>query len=281
MTTERGAPTEAPFAFSTMLTRAFWADWLGLDAPPPPAPQPEPAPAATAVQVGRVMIATPCYGGQVTTPYLLSAVRTVELMRREGVPLSWMTTDRESLIQRARNTLTAKFLADPMNSHLVFIDADISWEPTDVLRLIGHNRDVVCGLYPMKKLPIHWAVALEVDEHNQSVADLGRRIVKIKHAATGFLCIKRQVFERINQARPDLSYREVQLPDDENALLHAWFNCEVHEGVLWGEDFGFSRLWRSLGGEIWADPSIQLGHHGIYEYRGDPREMFDFQAPAG
>ena len=42
------------------------------------------------------------------------------------------------------------------------------------------------------------------------------------------------------------------------------------EGKLLAEDWGFSRLWRSIGGRIWADATLRLPHVGQHAFEGDP-----------
>ena len=53
-----------------------------------------------------------------------------------GVEVEISFIGYESLIPRARNTFVARFLANPKNTHLLFIDGDIMWKKEDVLKLI-------------------------------------------------------------------------------------------------------------------------------------------------
>ena len=54
--------------------------------------------------------------------------------------------------------MVAKFLSKPESTHLMFIDADIGWEPWHLLLLLHHDKDVIGGMYPLKGLPIKWCV---------------------------------------------------------------------------------------------------------------------------
>lgn len=226
-------------------------------------------------EVGRVHICTPAYGGMMMTRYHQSFIKTIQELGRLGVDWEEQVTEGESLIPRARNGMVAKFLADPAATHLVFIDGDIEWEAGDFVRLLAHDVDVVCGLYPKKVLPIEFAVHLLFDEHGRAERDEVTGRVEIRHAATGFLCIKREAFvELINSGRIDKIERAHGVPDNELPYYYDFFENGVFGGVYLSEDYGFCHHWRAIGGRVWADPAIRLGHRGMYTFRGDPAEMF-------
>jgi len=77
----------------------------------------------------RVHIAMPCYGGMLTESTFMSFIKWANTARQLGIDWTLETMVNESLISRARNTLTAKFLDMPEATHLFFVDADIGWEP--------------------------------------------------------------------------------------------------------------------------------------------------------
>ena len=74
----------------------------------------------------RVHICMPCYGGQLTESTFMSFIKWANTCRQLGLDWTVETMTNESLISRARNTLTAKFLTTPNSTHLFFIDADIT-----------------------------------------------------------------------------------------------------------------------------------------------------------
>lgn len=217
-----------------------------------------------------LVIATPCYGGVLTVPYFNAALKTVQELRAADVPHVWLTASNDSLVSRARNTCVAWALARPETSHLLFIDADIDWPEGAIVRLLERDRDIVAATYPMKVEPSQWTFApllpsieeLEVDEAG---------LVEIAACGAGFLLIKRSVFERMMAAHPELRYEGSgsSTPGAE-PYLHDFFSVRIVDGTLLGEDFSFCRRWRDLGGQIWLDPTIILGHHGGRRYVGDP-----------
>jgi hypothetical protein len=120
-----------------------------------------------------VMIATPCYGGQLTESYLHGILSTLTEAGKQGIQLHLNTMGNESLITRARNTLVSQFLdadkKDPDKfTHLMFIDSDIGFGGEAIVRLLESNYDVACGIYPRKS--VDW---------NQLNLMLKKKIMKI------------------------------------------------------------------------------------------------------
>ena len=81
-----------------------------------------------------VMIATPCYGGQLTEAYLHGILSLSIEAQKKNIQIHLNTIGNESLITRARNTLVSQFLdnvdQDPNKfTHLMFIDSDIGFNP--------------------------------------------------------------------------------------------------------------------------------------------------------
>ena len=64
----------------------------------------------------KVHIAMPCYGGMLTESTFMSFIKWANTARQLNIDWTLETMVNESLISRARNTLTAKFL-DMVGSH--------------------------------------------------------------------------------------------------------------------------------------------------------------------
>ncbi len=231
------------------------------------------------------MIATPAYGGGMHTQYVRSLVRLVEHLCRCGLNYQIANIYNESLISRARNGLAQQFL-DSDCTDLVFIDADVEFDPVDVLSLLHFNRDMIGGAYPLKN--INWKAVRGVVAQNPTISpeDLasvgcfyashlldGESImepftpVEAEELATGFMLVKRTVFEKI--AHMCAEYTPVLAGEGEKPKQRDYFQVGVHNGRYESEDYSFCRMWREVGGKIFLCPWMKLTHHGNYPFPGN------------
>ncbi len=226
----------------------------------------------------RVHICMPCYGGQLTEQTFMSFIKWGNSCRQLGIDWTVETMTNESLISRARNTLTAKFLNTPESTHLMFIDADIGWEPWHLLLMLDRDVDVIGGLYPMKSLPIKWCVngipGKEEGENN---------LVEVTKTGTGFLLIKRHVFDKLN-AHPAVRHfnNDIGLPKELDSYMKTYFDTAVRENRYYSEDWTFCENWRDLGGQVFIDKRVLLRHVGTYTFdAGNQEQLYrDLQALA-
>src|ERR1700675_3324822 len=113
-----------------------------------------------------LVVATPCFGGQVSSIYASSIFELQRAIRsKTNIDLKVLLRDGDALITRARANLMTMFLDDPAATHFLFVDADIGFTPEQVFRLIESDADVVAGLYPIKRFD--WGKVRRVIETNR------------------------------------------------------------------------------------------------------------------
>ena len=256
----------------------------------------------------KVYILTPCYNGTVYVNYMQCLINTLKTFLDIGIPLSVEFCKCDSLVPRARNNLIAKAMADPTMTHAMFIDADISWEPLDIIKLIISDKALIGGIYPLKQyqwnkllkdpqnpyntnvvqtmlmkkngsqlasiISDETTVQCNMVKYNVNYIDSMLKIeynmAKVKHIATGFMMIQRNVLERLMVALPKTKYVDDVgfLKPHEQPYAYALFDCEVVDGHYYSEDWLFCHRWTQLGGDTWMDVSINLTHTGVEDYKG-------------
>lgn len=138
----------------------------------------------------RILIGTPCGGGQCSVQYLLSLMETfqkvteikhqifirdnlraardngvineqnlahlnqLEALKLVDLEIGIYTLSNESLLTRGRNHIAAVAIRGGWDK-LMFIDADARWTPDQFFSVVGAPYDFVAGACPLKVLPIH------------------------------------------------------------------------------------------------------------------------------
>jgi hypothetical protein len=243
----------------------------------------------------QIFIATPCYGGQVTAIYANSLLKLKDACQaRKDVSFQVSMIYGDALIPRARQDLVARFLETGNFTHLLFIDADIGFEPDQVFRLLDFNADVVGGVYPVKA--VDWqrvaaqaragmnriesaSLGYVVGAENPQKVEVRKGFAKVRFAGTGFMMIKRSVLQAMIEKYPNLKYSgqfSAQETGQKRDFLYALFNCILDEksGLYLSEDFSFCRRWTDMGGEIWVDLKSRLNHMGPVIFQGDLSTQF-------
>ena len=251
----------------------------------------------------KLAILTPCYGSVCHVNYMICLINTIRVLREVGIDVHIEFCKNDSLITRARNNLIAKAMFQKNITHFLFIDSDITWNPVDVVKLLLADRPLVGGIYPVKKymwdrlIPTNgenviqnWlnrkneTILKEMDNvefiqnrllryninHISQTAEIQRNMLEVRHLATGFMMIKRQVIEQMMVAFPYTKYTDdvSYLEPAENEFAYALFDCGVEDDHYLSEDWMFCHRWTKMGGKIYVDVSINLTHTGPEDYRG-------------
>ena len=232
----------------------------------------------------KLFLSTPCYGGLCLEAYMTSIIRLQILLSKHDIQLMVDTTENESLVHRARNVSVGRFMQKTDADYFMFIDADIHFDPESVLRLIqsGHELSVAC--YPKKT--IMWdqgKKAAETDDTRDMqmltsalVVNIGGQhravengFIEVLDGPTGFMLIKRQVFEKMEKQYPELSCMNDHMNRDFDTYC-AVFDCMIDpvSRRYLSEDYAFCRRWQQMNGKIYADVNTTLGHIGNLPFSG-------------
>jgi len=235
------------------------------------------------MQKASLFIATPCYEGNLKSIYVMSMLGLQRLLMQNGIEHD-VCFHSDSLITRARNSIAAQFQKQQIYSHLLFVDADISFEPATVLRYLAFDQDVIGGVYPIKKLNISELRRLPIDDDRTAEAasynySSNLRIdqdnlpqngfVQVEYAASGFMMIKRQALEAMVTHYPELRY-EHDFTGSGAEMAYGLFDTLIHENQALPEDYSFCKRWRDIGGVVWGDAVSRFDHVGSYIYSGRP-----------
>ena len=211
-------------------------------------------------KINRVCIATPCYGNSVTSQYLHSYGLTVEALTRYGVEVNLITVESDALIERARNQCVHEFIE--MNcDYLIFIDADIGWQPIDLIRLLGSGKEF-CGMaYPAKTDERRFVC--NIIKQNPFIVCHETNFVKADHIGTGMMVLKKDAIIKMNHYHMSEGkwYRDWKTNNPVAKMFEVALSSDG-DNHLWSEDYVFCQKWKNLGGDIWIYPDGWLKHYG-------------------
>jgi len=244
----------------------------------------------------RILIATPSYDAQVHTGYALSLVKTYAYFQpSKTVDILHQFRLHDCSIPRARNHFAAYFLSDPTLTHLLFIDSDINWNPEDIGKLLKSNKPIIAATFPKKKYiwdklrqekvkAIVMDDKLSAEEFQRKIKanlvdyainfgdarEVRDHVIEVKHVATAFMMIKREVLEKMCDQFPMRKINNFKdLPSSMQNHLYSLFEQENEKGEYLSSDYSFCRLWGKIGGKVFADLSITLSHHGTEDFTGN------------
>ncbi len=251
------------------------------------------------VRKKKLFIATPMYGGMNHGLYMKSCLDLQTVMMKYNIEVKFSFLFNESLITRARNYLVDEFLRTDY-THMMFIDSDIHFDPNDVIALLALDKDVIGGPYPKKS--INWGNVAETARKNPDlnpkelenlVGEYVFNVVKgtqqfqvseplqVMEIGTGHMMIKRQVFEKLAEAFPNIRYKPDHVGQahfDGSRYIHAYFDTviDTKDSYIGGgsdrylsEDYMFCQMWRKIGGEVWLCPWMKIAHIGTYQFLGN------------
>ena len=201
-----------------------------------------------------IVIGYPCYDGRAE----IQAMQTImQCLYSTDVPVANVQyLNGDSLVTRARNKVVHNFLTKTDQPYLLFIDSDIVFQPSDILKLRSNNKPICGGIYFKKKLPYAPVCNSSISAHG--------KFHKMMETGTGFLLIHREVFETIKQNEPEHHYKNEG--DEEAGQYYDFFRVGVVDGRYLSEDYYFCYLARKYGYDIWLDTSIYVKHVGKATY---------------
>lgn len=245
----------------------------------------------------RLMIGTCYYEVKAYAPQIPCLVDAFRVLNELGIDYTYLQICGDSYVDRAKNSLVHEFLKSDY-THLMIIDSDETWDVIGFARLIKSalkGFEVIGGLYPCKN---NWeffgGIPNAKDGQILGREEAGCRVIDMYCVPGGFIIYTREAIER---TRPNL---DSYLAPETNEYILEVFRCNIEtntprytaeelekldkaelvqlylsnqrgnrRGGRVGEDIYFQQRYKEMGGKIWCEPDINMGHIGIKEWQGN------------
>lgn len=163
------------------------------------------------------------------------------LLTKRGVEIHQHVLAGNCFLGMARNAIVEAFLASTATD-LVFIDADVGWDPKVLPRILAYEEEIVAGLVPKRD-----TTSESCYHANALTGVIQNGLFQSLEAPTAFMRIKRGVFAQLQKP---------------------YFRAESSEADF-GEDIYFCRQWCALGKHVWIDADIEFAHRGSKVWKGN------------
>lgn len=214
-----------------------------------------------------VYIAAPQYAGTLYSGTSLSLVREILLMTDKGWQITLAPDVGNAEIAKCRGAFIAHFLGTDATD-LWFLDHDIQWEPGAMVGLMEQPVDFAAGVYRHRCDPEAYSVRWVDRPWLQADPETG--LLEVDGVPAGFLRLSRACCEKMVAAHPDLEFWHAKTPDNRAWHLFSdyWIDNDHGARLCLSEDYSFCHRWRDIGGKIWIDPTLKLGHCGPKTFTG-------------
>ena len=214
---------------------------------------------------GYIAFATPSLTHSVSMEFFGSALQTNWLLQSRGYHTTYLNHCGDQFIAKARNKLVKDFLDNhPQCDTLFFLDDDLGWPPHKVLEFIERPEDILVGVYPKKSEEEDWPVVVAGDRGSLVEKD---GLIKCVRGPTGFMRIKRHVFEALREHAPP--FLDLNLKGETEVTPGFFASGIAPDGWFWTEDYIFCQNAVAAGFEIWCDPDIDFTHRGNRAWKGN------------
>lgn len=232
----------------------------------------------------RVLVATPCSNGFLTSQYFMSFIQTRDGVmgdrqnNRAHIDLGVYMLSNESLISRGRNHCACVALSQKWDK-IVFIDADQSWNYEQFKAIVLSDKLIIGAVSPLKILPIHLNYQPNHDDEKyhpdgfKNPVNLkamrdghGTAEIPVRYIGTGFLCIDvAKVLMPITEVAEPYRYPD---PNTGYNITH-WnmFDTKAVARTFSSEDWGFIDKARSIGIEPYINADTLIEHTGNFTFR--------------
>lgn len=203
----------------------------------------------------KVLIATPAHDGKLDVWYTTSLVNTVRVAQANNVFIHPVFMSYDALVQRARNDLIALAIEGEYDA-LIFIDADMEWNPLWVMELLARPEDVVGGTARKKtdNAEIYVLKTSDLTVHPNG-------LIKCEGLGTGFVKLSRKALQALWDNSPQYT--------NEGKVRRMVCNVEVIDGQLYSEDVSMFRKLNALGFDCWLNPRMTCAHIGTKKFVGN------------
>jgi hypothetical protein len=263
---------------------------------------PEGAGSHAVIDAMSLAVATPSHYSSFCGEYVTSILALQEQCLKNGIGFQFLANSGISAIDAARNMLANRFLQDTNATHMLFVDDDMGFSATELMRMFEwKDSDVIAAMCPRKRLDwerVKRAVLAQPDidpailaniagdyrdmfklENEAPTMTVGPKPSRVQAIGTGLMMISRKCLLRLidEGLAPRIDYGDNRAGGAApEGPCYEFFRSTSANGRAQGEDYYFCSLVRQMGGEVLGCSWIPVSHTGRYTFLGDLPGIAEF-----
>lgn len=214
-----------------------------------------------------LIISSPSMDGTWEDAYVDSLNGTKHLLEKCGAKFDWRRAKYCADVYSVRAKLFADFYKSD-HTHMLMIDADMGWDPNDVIRMLRLDRQFLAVAGAKKKYPLEFAFNL-LDDNGQPTAmtqEVGTNVATVTHVGGAFLMITKDCANRMINSYPELEYDVSPGVTEFSVFDPIILDSRIRRRL--SEDYAFCHRWRKIGGKVEMLTDAKLSHTGSHTFTG-------------
>lgn len=214
------------------------------------------------------MVCLPAYGQSTSAQttealFKLAQFFTLNQIRHQ---LSWFSA--ADIVEVRNLFLTVWYDGHPQFSHMLFIDADMGFEPELIRDMLAFDKPLTGTFYARRQMPP--SIVGAAKNANHSFPDIKQGHLPAAYIGAGVMLIKRTMIAEMLEKKPEIidslpgtlaNATDIKL----TRFLRA-FDTILEDDCRLSEDISFCRRWTECGGEIWANVMHKISHVGPFDF---------------
>lgn len=226
----------------------------------------------------KVFIAVPAFGHSIHSQTTTSLIALTRELTHRGMFGGFASCSWPDIVD-IRNVFTSIWFDAIDASHMLFVDADMQFEPDLVLDMLLADKPLIGALYPRKTFPLSW-----VGNRLDPPAEPEGNLLELEGLGCGVMLIRRDCIENmiekgVCEVQTDFhgtSLKNLLEPQGVNRLIKAFEKLTTDDEKKYqlSEDFSFCYRHRKAGGKVYAAINHKLVHFGLHHFAAKYSDMY-------
>lgn len=212
----------------------------------------------------KILVGIPAYDSKINALTMVSIFNNLKQLEQDGHAINFYLQTKGCYIDLNRNRIADEFLKDGFTD-LIFVDSDVAFEADAMKKLVDRDVQIVGGIYPYRELDDKgYPIDIRLDDKKYPVVNKEQQLIECEHLPTGFMRIRRDVFDILNEKYPENC-------DDKGRSFHFRTGLlfrDRGDNKYYGEDVYFCKICNEAGIKVYCDPTIEFIHFGTLPKKG-------------